>query len=128
MSNGDDSTNPKKSSAKASADAAARKERRAKAKAAKADAEPDPLKNALPPEKPPAVTPQENEHYAIGEWHEIPMFSCKHCPWSTLNEDEMVKHIADHLKIPSVRRTDTGFVTESGHKIIREEIIDEQEV
>jgi hypothetical protein len=34
----------------------------------------------------------------------------------------MVKHIANHLKTPSVMRTDTGFVTPSGNKIIREEV------
>ena len=115
MSNGKDSSKAKKPEEKTGAKIKA--EARAKRRA---DAKPDPVKKAAPA--------TENEHYSIGEWHEKPMFECKHCPWSTLDEDEMVKHIADHLKIPSVRRTDTGFVTESGHKIIREEIIDEQEV
>lgn len=69
--------------------------------------------------------PKQQPHYTIGEWHELPMFSCVHCPWSTLDEDEMVKHIASHLKTPSVMRTDTGFVTPAGAKIIREEIVEE---
>jgi len=85
-------------------------------------------KKTTKPRAAPAKKPKPQvEHYTIGEWHEKPMFQCKRCPWSTLDENEMVKHIADHLKTPSVRRTDTGFVTSAGAKIIREEIIDEQD-
>ncbi len=114
MSNGKDSPKAKKPEEKTGAKIKA--EARAKRKE----------REVTPPVKP--VPVPKHEHYAIGQWHEKPMFSCKHCPWSTLDEDEMVKHIADHLKTPSVRRTDTGFVTVTGNKIIREEIVDEQEV
>lgn len=71
----------------------------------------------------------ENEHYSIGEWHEKPMFQCKRCPWSSLDEDEMVNHVANHLSStqPSVVRTDTGFVTPTGNRIIREEVAEKTE-
>ena len=78
----------------------------------------DPLADALPPEKPP--------NYTIGKWNKLDMFQCTRCPWSTLDEDEMVRHVAKHFSsaAPSVKRTDTGFVTVTGDKIIREEIVE----
>jgi hypothetical protein len=84
----------------------------------------DPLAKALPPEKPPVEQP----NYTMTEWHEKEMFECTRCPWSTLNEDEMVRHVAKHLSStqPSVIRTDTGFVTPTGAKIIRENIVEEE--
>lgn len=77
-----------------------------------------------PKAAPPVVEePKQNPHYTVGAWHELPSFQCARCPWSTLDEDEMIKHVADHLALPTVRRTDTGFVTESGAKIVRDEIV-----
>lgn len=95
-------------------------ERKARRAAARANAEFDPVADAMPPEKPP-----ENPHYDTGQWHHKTMFKCNYCPWSTLGEDEMIKHIANHLSggKPNVRRTDTGLVNESGNKIVREEIV-----
>lgn len=84
----------------------------------KANAELDPLATAMPPKRPP--------NYTIHKWNKKDMFQCARCPWSTLDEDEMVKHVAKHFSstAPSVRRTDTGFVTVTGDKIIREEIVE----
>ena len=76
-----------------------------------------------PPAPEVVEAPKLNPHYTVGEWHELPHYQCSRCSWSTLNEDEMIEHVADHLKLPAVRRTDTGFVNESGAKIIREEIM-----
>jgi len=77
---------------------------------------------------PPAVKkePKAAPNYEILKWNKKDMFQCLHCPWSTLDEDEMVLHIAKHFSstAPSVRRTDTGFVTVTGDKIIREEIVE----
>jgi hypothetical protein len=41
----------------------------------------------------------------------------------------MLKHVAKHFSstAPSVKRTDTGFVTVTGDKIIREEIVEPSE-
>ena len=79
---------------------------------------------AKPPVK---AVPQEDPHYTIRQWHERDMFQCSRCPWSTLDEDEMTRHVAKHLSSaqPSVIRTDTGFVTPSGNRIVREEIVEE---
>ena len=79
-----------------------------------------PAVKAAPEEK-----PQPN--YTMTQWHEKDMFQCSRCPWSTLDEDEMVRHVAKHLSStqPSVIRTDTGFVTPTGAKIIREDIVEE---
>ena len=78
------------------------------------------------------TTPEEKPQpsYTMTHWHEKEMFECARCPWSTLDEDEMVRHVAKHLSStqPSIRRTDTGFVTVTGDKIIREEIVEEEEV
>jgi hypothetical protein len=83
---------------------------------------------AKPPKKKPekAAAPKKTENYTIQKWHKMDMFQCVRCPWSTLNEDEMVRHVAKHFSsiAPSVRRTDTGFVTVTGDKIIREEIVE----
>jgi len=68
-------------------------------------------------------------NYTVKKWHKKDMFQCSRCPWSTLDEDEMVRHVAKHFSstAPSVRRTDTGFVTVTGDKIIREEIVEPSE-
>jgi hypothetical protein len=91
-------------------------------------------KKRKPRKKPaakPAVeaAPVERPNYTMAEWHEKEMFQCTRCPWSTLNEDEMVRHVAKHLSSthPSVIRTDTGFVTPAGDKIIREEAVEKTE-
>ena len=77
--------------------------------------------------KPPPEKKQPN--YEILKWNKKDMFQCTRCPWSTLDEDEMVKHVAKHFSstAPTVRRTDTGFVTVTGDKIIREEIVEPSE-
>lgn len=99
----------------------------------KANAELDPAADAMPPVKPrvkPRVKPPENPNYGTTLWRTMPMFQCNHCRWSTLNEDEMIRHIAKHLvgtPRQDVRRTDTGLVTESGNAIIREEIVEPDE-
>ena len=83
------------------------------------------MKKPKPPPAPPKKkTPTPN--YTIHLWNKKDMFQCARCPWSTLDEDEMVLHVAKHLSptAPSVRRTDTGFVTVTGDKIIREEIVE----
>ena len=88
---------------------------------------------AKKPRKKPAAKPKveaapvEIPNYTMTQWHEKEMFECARCPWSTLDEDEMVRHVAKHLSStqPSVIRTDTGFVTATGAKIIREEIAEE---
>jgi hypothetical protein len=69
--------------------------------------------------------PEKPKHFTLMKWHELDMYQCNHCSWSTLNPDEMVKHIAKHLapEEPLVRRTDTGFVTATGDKIFREEVV-----
>jgi hypothetical protein len=92
-----------------------------------------PSKTKKPRKKPAAKpvvkkTPVEQPNYTMTEWHEKEMFECTRCPWSTLNEDEMVRHVAKHLSStqPSVVRTDTGFVTPTGAKIIREEIVEKE--
>lgn len=95
----------------------------------KANAELDPVADAMPPVKP-RVKPLENPNYDTTLWRTMPMFQCNHCRWSTLNEDEMIRHIAKHLvgtPRQDVRRTDTGLVTESGNAIIREEIVEPDE-
>ena len=78
--------------------------------------------------KPPPAPPKKQEvpNYLIKKWHKKDMFQCSRCQWSTLNEDEVLKHVAKHFSstAPSVRRTDTGFVTVTGDKIIREEIVE----
>lgn len=68
-------------------------------------------------------------NYIIKKWNKLDMFQCARCPWSTLDEDEMLKHVAKHFSstAPSVKRTDTGFVTVTGDKIIREEIVEPSE-
>ena len=75
----------------------------------------------------PVVEAVPEPNYTMTEGHEKEMFKCSRCPWSTLDEDEMVRHVAAHLSStqPSVIRTDTGFVTATGAKIIREEIVEE---
>ena len=71
-----------------------------------------------------AVADPRPQHYTVGKWKDLDHYQCSHCPWSTLNEEEMIKHVAEeHLKMPSVVRTDTGFVTPTGDKIIREEVL-----
>ena len=86
-------------------------------KAKKSPAKPKPIVKKAP-EKPP--------NYTIHKWNKLDMFQCARCPWSTLDEDEMVRHVAKHFSstAPSVKRTDTGFVTVTGDKIIREEIVE----
>jgi len=89
----------------------------------KAKTSPKPKPKPKPPAKK-AKAPTPN--YTIHKWNKKDMFQCVRCPWSTLDEDEMVKHVAKHFSstTPSVRRTDTGFVTVTGDKIIREEIVE----
>ena len=74
-------------------------------------------------EKPPEE--KKPQHFEVKKWHELDMYQCLHCSWSTLNADEMVAHIAEHLKDqePIIRRTDTGFVNVTGDKIFREEVL-----
>ena len=70
--------------------------------------------------------PQPN--YLTQKWHAADMYQCTRCPWSTLNKDEMIHHVAKHLSAPAppqVVRTDTGLVTQAGKQIIREEIVEE---
>jgi hypothetical protein len=70
------------------------------------------------------------EHYITQRWHDKNMFQCMRCPWSTLDETEMIKHIAKHftaVRRENVSRTDTGLVTVSGNKIFREEIVEPDE-
>ena len=94
-----------------------------KAKASSSKPKPKPKPKAAPVAKAP---PQAPPNYTIHKWNKLDMFQCARCPWSTLDEDEMVKHVAKHFSstAPSVRRTDTGFVTVTGDKIIREEIVE----
>lgn len=83
-----------------------------------------------PKPKPPAKKAKApTPNYTVKKWHKKDMFQCSRCPWSTLDEDEMVRHVAKHFSstAPSVRRTDTGFVTVTGDKIIREEIVEPSE-
>ena len=82
---------------------------------------PKPRAKPAPEKKPP--------NYTIHKWNKLDMFQCARCPWSTLDEDEMVRHVAKHFSstAPSVKRTDTGFVTVTGDKIIREEIVEPSE-
>lgn len=136
MSNGDESSKAKKPKEKLKAEAKARRKTREAAPPAvekkpekKANAELDPVADAMPPVKPP-VKPPENPNYGTTLWHTRPMFQCNHCRWSTLNEDDMIRHAAKHLvgtPRQDVRRTDTGLVTESGNAIIREEIVESDE-
>ena len=91
-------------------------------KAKSSSSKPKPRPKAAPVAKAP---PQAPPNYTIKKWHKKDMFQCARCPWSTLDEDEMVRHVAKHFSstAPSVKRTDTGFVTVTGDKIIREEIV-----
>lgn len=69
-----------------------------------------------------APPPPENPHYSVGAWKGMPNYLCAHCPWSTLNEAEMVDHVASrHVEHITIHRVDTGLITESGAKIVREE-------
>lgn len=56
-------------------------------------------------------------------WHGKAMYQCLKCPWSTLNCVEMEKHAADHLREErkKTRYVDTGLISPSGSKIVREE-------
>jgi hypothetical protein len=40
-------------------------------------------------------------HYTIGQWSGLPNYSCTHCPFSTLDEAEILTHIIEkHLPKP----------------------------
>jgi hypothetical protein len=40
-------------------------------------------------------------HYTIGQWSGLPNYSCTHCPFSTLDEAEILMHIIEkHLPQP----------------------------
>jgi hypothetical protein len=40
-------------------------------------------------------------HYTIGKWSGLPNYSCTHCPFSTLDEAEILTHIIErHLPQP----------------------------
>jgi hypothetical protein len=40
-------------------------------------------------------------HYTIGRWSGLPNYSCTHCPFSTLDEAEILTHIIEkHLPQP----------------------------
>lgn len=73
-------------------------------------------------EKPKEAKPK---HFEMKKWKDLDMYQCLHCSWSTLNAEEMVAHIAEHLrdKEPIIRRTDTGFIDMRGDKIFREEVV-----
>lgn len=76
--------------------------------------------------KAPKPTPEKKpKHFELKKWNKLDMYQCLHCPWSTLNQEEMVKHVAEHLapEEPTIRRTDTGFVNATGDKIFREEVV-----
>ena len=98
---------------------------KAKTKAAKAEVAEAPKTEERPAEK----------NYSVLKWHAMDMYQCVRCPWSTLNEDEMISHVAKHIaderaaeaKRARTRRIDTGLVGPSGGKIIREETIQEEE-
>lgn len=34
-------------------------------------------------------------HYTIGTWSGLPNYSCAHCPFSTLDEIEMIAHVLE---------------------------------
>ena len=63
-----------------------------------------------------------NPHFTTCEWHGLKMFKCSKCPWSTLNENEMMKHTAKHMRTePQIKQTvATGLVAPSGNPIVRE--------
>jgi len=76
--------------------------------------------------KPSPVSKQDlepvNPNFTISEWHGLKMFKCSKCPWSTLNENEMMKHTAKHMRTePQIKQTvATGLVAPSGNPIVRE--------
>lgn len=78
-------------------------------------------------EKPPEKKPVEEKpkHCELKKWNDLDMYQCLHCNWNTLNPDDMVAHIADHLKDkePIIRRTDTGIIDVRGDKYFREEVV-----
>jgi len=80
------------------------------------------------PNKTATPLPPTNQHYNVGAWHGLPHYQCAHCPWSTLNEAEIINHVASHhVEHITVHRVDTGLITESGAKIVREEVVVEPE-
>lgn len=45
-------------------------------------------------------------HYTIGSWSGLPNYSCTHCPFSTLDEAEILTHIIEkHLpQLPELEK------------------------
>jgi hypothetical protein len=73
------------------------------------------------------AAPKATPNYTMERWHGKPMSQCSRCPWSTLDENEMIKHVAKHITIEkddtarTTRLIDTGLVSPSGGTIVREE-------
>jgi hypothetical protein len=65
----------------------------------------------------PDPTPAENEYYSMTKWHNKDMFQCKNCSFSTLDEDEMMRHIVRHTDRNIVRREGGGFVSDYGERL-----------
>ncbi len=42
--------------------------------------------------------PETTDHYTVKQWHEKPMFDCRHDRFSTLDEEEMLKHVQRHTR------------------------------
>lgn len=66
-------------------------------------------------------TGTSNKNYSKKKWHGMPMFACSRCPWSTMREDEMTRHVAKHLssEVPKTKTVKTGLVGPSGGDIVK---------
>jgi len=63
------------------------------------------------------------ELYEIGKWREFKKYSCKLCPYETLNEEDMINHIEQfHMPRPERRKVKVPIFDRYGNLIKEQEV------
>lgn len=78
---------------------------------------------AVPESGQAAAQPQDTEHYTVGAWKGLPQYRCRHCPFDTLHEKTIRRHVIErHVARPARQPVTVPIYDRFGNLITEREV------